>query len=77
MDPERVVPRVRNSLKLIVPAGRRKLPFAFTEHGAIVAATVLNSPSAKSFLSRDRPVIGGSGLAVHHASTVTSPQALA
>jgi ORF6N domain len=23
--------------------GRRKLPFAFTEHGAIMAATVLNS----------------------------------
>ena len=26
--------------------GRRKLPFAFTEHGAIMAATVLNSPRA-------------------------------
>jgi len=26
--------------------GRRKLPFAFTEHGAIMAATVLNSPQA-------------------------------
>lgn len=26
--------------------GRRKLPFAFTEHGAIMAATVLNSPEA-------------------------------
>ena len=26
--------------------GRRKLPFAFTEHGAIMAATVLNSPKA-------------------------------
>src|ERR1039458_6205945 len=24
--------------------GRRKLPFAFTEHGAIMSATVLNSP---------------------------------
>jgi phage regulator Rha-like protein len=26
--------------------GRRKLPFAFTEHGAIMAAAVLNSPRA-------------------------------
>ncbi|MBM4040121.1 MAG: ORF6N domain-containing protein [Planctomycetes bacterium] len=26
--------------------GRRHLPFAFTEHGAIMAATVLNSPEA-------------------------------
>jgi hypothetical protein len=26
--------------------GRRKLPLAFTEHGAIMAATVLNSPRA-------------------------------
>jgi hypothetical protein len=26
--------------------GRRKLPLAFTEHGAIQAATILNSPQA-------------------------------
>ena len=26
--------------------GRRKLPYAFTEHGAIMLATVLNSPIA-------------------------------
>src|SRR5262245_26577226 len=26
--------------------GRRKPPFVFTEHGAIMAATVLNSPQA-------------------------------
>jgi hypothetical protein len=26
--------------------GRRKLPFAFTEHGALMAATVLSSPRA-------------------------------
>jgi hypothetical protein len=26
--------------------GRRKLPFAFTEHGAIMAATILNTPRA-------------------------------
>jgi len=24
--------------------GRRKLPWVFTEHGAIMAATILNSP---------------------------------
>ncbi len=29
-----------------VHGGRRKLPFAFTEHGAIMAATVLNSRQA-------------------------------
>ena len=27
--------------------GRRKLPMAFTEHGALMAATVLNSPRAR------------------------------
>ena len=26
--------------------GKRKLPFAFTEHGALMAATILNSPRA-------------------------------
>ena len=26
--------------------GRRKLPYAFTEHGALMAANVLNSPNA-------------------------------
>jgi hypothetical protein len=26
--------------------GRRKLPWAYTEHGALMAATVLNSPRA-------------------------------
>jgi hypothetical protein len=26
--------------------GRRKLPYAFTEHGAIMAANVINSPQA-------------------------------
>ena len=26
--------------------GRRKLPFVFTEHGAVMAATILNSPQA-------------------------------
>jgi hypothetical protein len=28
------------------PGGRRYLPFAFTEHGAIMAATILNTPHA-------------------------------
>lgn len=27
-------------------SGRRYLPYAFTEHGAIMAATILNSPRA-------------------------------
>jgi len=26
--------------------GRRTLPFAFTEHGALMAASILNSPKA-------------------------------
>lgn len=30
--------------------GRRKLPLAFTEHGAIMAATVLNTPRAVEVL---------------------------
>jgi hypothetical protein len=30
------------------PGGRRTLPYAFTEHGAVMAATVLNSPRAVS-----------------------------
>jgi len=29
--------------------GRRKLPFAFTEHGAVMAASVLNTPRAIEF----------------------------
>jgi hypothetical protein len=29
--------------------GRRYLPYAFTEHGAIMAATILNSPQATEF----------------------------
>jgi hypothetical protein len=47
--------------------GRRKLPRAFTEHGAIMAANVLNSPRAvhmsvfvvRAFLKM-REVLGGS-----------------
>jgi hypothetical protein len=32
--------------KTVGRGGRRYLPYAFTEHGAIMAATVLNSPRA-------------------------------
>jgi len=36
--------------------GRRYLPLAFTEHGAIMAATVLNSPQARGAgKERSRP----------------------
>ena len=38
--------------------GRRTLPFAFTEHGALMAATVLNSPRA---VAMARPLPQGSG----------------
>ena len=34
------------SVKMKGRGGRRTLPYAFTEHGAIMAATVLNSPRA-------------------------------
>ena len=36
----------RSQIVTISHGGRRKLPFAFTEHGAIMAATILNSPEA-------------------------------
>jgi hypothetical protein len=32
--------------------GRRRPPYAFTEHGAIMAATVLNSPHCSAYRSR-------------------------
>lgn len=35
--------------------GRRKLPLAFTEHGALMAATVLKSPRAIGFIAPDDP----------------------
>ena len=38
--------------------GRRKLPLAFTEHGAIMAATVLNSPRATLSLCEGRDLLG-------------------
>ncbi|HEU5171187.1 MAG TPA: ORF6N domain-containing protein [Gemmatimonadales bacterium] len=41
--------------------GRRYPPYAFTEHGAIMAASVLNSPRAvlvSDSSDRDRPRIG-------------------
>jgi len=37
--------------------GRRKLPMAFTEHGAIMAANVLNSPRAVKMSFPLQPVI--------------------
>jgi len=42
---ERVVPNW-SQFATSSHGGRRKLPHAFTEHGAIMAATVLNSPEA-------------------------------
>lgn len=38
--------------------GRRYAPFAFTEHGAIMAATVLNSPRATLSLCEGRDLLG-------------------
>jgi hypothetical protein len=39
--------RIRSQIATAsVHGGRRKLPYAFTEHGAIMAANVLNSPEA-------------------------------
>jgi hypothetical protein len=37
---------IANSAEPVSHGGRRKLPMAFTEHGAIMAATVLSSPRA-------------------------------
>lgn len=38
--------RSQNATSNIERGGRRYAPFAFTEHGAIMAATILNSPKA-------------------------------
>jgi hypothetical protein len=38
--------QIATSSSTTAHGGRRKLPLAFTEHGAIMAATVLNSPQA-------------------------------
>ena len=38
--------RLKSQIATSSWGGRRKLPFAFTEHGAIMAATVLNSDRA-------------------------------
>jgi ORF6N domain len=38
--------RLQNATSKAGSGGRRYLPFAFTEHGAIMAATVLNTPRA-------------------------------
>jgi hypothetical protein len=37
---------LQNAISKSGRGGRRKLPLAFTEHGAIMTATVLNSPRA-------------------------------
>jgi hypothetical protein len=37
---------LQNATSNMGRGGRRKLPMVFTEHGAIMAATVLNSPGA-------------------------------
>ena len=50
--------------------GRRKLPWAFTEHGALMAATVLNSPRAvqmsifivRAFLRMRAELASGAGI---------------
>ena len=38
--------RSQNATSRSAHGGRRYLPYAFTEHGAIMAATILNSPNA-------------------------------
>jgi len=44
-DPDR--PDSSQSVRSVLShGGRRKLPWAFTEHGALMAATILNSPRA-------------------------------
>lgn len=55
--------------------GRRHRPWAFTEHGAIMAATVLNSPQAvrmsvyvvRAFVQMKRTLAANSELAAHLA----------
>ena len=39
-------PNLKSQFETSSWGGRRKLPLAFTEHGAIMAATVLNTPRA-------------------------------
>ena len=38
--------RSQNATSIAGHGGRRYLPYAFTEHGAIMAATILNTPKA-------------------------------
>jgi hypothetical protein len=44
--PEYAALMLQNATSKSGRGGRRKLPLVFTEHGAIMAATVLNSPRA-------------------------------
>ena len=48
---------LQNATSSSTYGGRRKLPLAFTEHGAIMAATVLNSPRAATMNRRFAPSI--------------------
>lgn len=45
-EDEHQILRLQNATSSLGHGGRRFAPFAFTEHGAIMAATVLNSPRA-------------------------------
>jgi len=43
-------------------SGRRYLPYAFTEHGAVMAASVLNSPKAAEMSVESSAPSSGSGI---------------
>ena len=45
-DEEYKILRSQIATSNIIHGGRRYIPYAFTEHGAIMAATILNSPKA-------------------------------
>ena len=45
-DEEYKILRSQFATSNIIHGGRRYIPYAFTEHGAIMAATILNSPKA-------------------------------
>lgn len=57
--------------------GKRKLPMAFTEHGAIMAATILNSPrAAQMSVYVVRAFVEMRQLATSNASTLRRLEAL-
>jgi len=45
-DRELSILRSQNGISKVGRGGRRYKPYAFTEYGAVIAATVLNSPIA-------------------------------